>query len=1101
MKKTFLLLMLLFMSICMSAASFGILVNGKHYFGGTLNPAPGDPSFTEYMCLGVPLKSGDALQLYDEDNKKAWVVTLDAASTTKITLNGNKYACKNDGCYDFYIKLKYGNDQLYIGDAAAGCTDWGKDIEGGGGSDCQDGPYGVIVSRKDSVATFPAVATGEPDTEGRVQYMAQVKLMMGDTCRLINLSCDARWMVDLDPYGAYTEFQGGKEKGYIIANTTGCYDFYIKLKADDDILYIGYGEGCKDPKPVEPCPEERPTYATSAPAECPDVMLQGFYWDSYHVDKTYAPHTAVYGDTKWTTLLAQAGEIGAYFDMVWLPPSAKASGVGYAPAQYSNQSSDWGSRVSLIKLIDALHAQDAKVIADIVVNHGANKSTWCNFYENDFRCYGTFSPTAAWICNTDEMNYDDKAKDCKGSATGAKDDGYGDEANYASSRDWDHANPAVRNMFKAYLKFMKNYMGYDGWRYDYCKGFHNSHIDEYNKAAGNYFSVMEYWDGNKDVLQSHLNDANWNTCTFDFATKYEALNRGIAAGNYSGCKGPGLLGAGKSRYAVTFVDSHDSFGRDDNEFLGKDNSMKNNSNKDKVLQANAFILAMPGVPCVFYPHWHDSYTGPAIRKMVDARHIVGVHSESAVSDEGDGSGYKATVTGKNGSLVLLLGNKSGQTISGYTKYASGNGYAIWVKYTTAPKPNVIITPGTQRFTDAINGVKVTLSSTFTGLNPEIYYTLDGTTPSKSSTKYTGAFTVKTTTTVKAIAYIGSTASSVQEATFTYKEAKTPITVRMAKTDEWKDVYLFAWATDAQGTNILGGWPGTALTLGTDGWYSYTFDNSVKEINFIFNNGGKGEQTADLFTTYDVCYLWEGGCEVEDEDCSTTPSQFQVILSPGSKVFRDATKGLDVTMTVLGAKDGQSTIYYTTDGTTPNLTSPKSTDNPTIINVKQTTTVKALAVSGGEQTQMVSETYTYKAPQTWPITVTFRNTANWNKVNLYSWGTNAAQTQYTGAWPGKALTANAVGEYTYTFDAAVKDVNIIFNNGSVQSSNLYTDEDNCWLWGTNIETGDKDAVLCSEVGLEEIRVAPKNNNKKFMVDGHIYLQCDGHWYNALGIQMK
>lgn len=990
-------------------------------------------------------------------------------------------------------------------------TGWGEDAgswskKGGGGGDdpnpCQDGPYGIEVKHGDSISVFPASATGEPDAQGRIQYMAQVKLKMGDTCKLANLSCDSRWMVDIDPYDAYVDFKGGKSVGYIVALTAGCYDFYIKMKQDDDLLYIGYGEGCTDPKPVEPCPEERPSYSTSAPAQCPDVMLQAFYWDSYHVDKTYAPLTATYGDTKWTTLLAQAGEIGAYFDMVWLPPSAKSSGgVGYAPAQYSNQSSDWGSRANLIKLIDALHAQDAKVIADIVVNHGANKTTWCNFYENDFRCYGTFSPTAAWICKTDEMNYDDDAKSCKGSATGANDDGYGDEANYASSRDWDHQNAAVRNMFKAYLKYMKNYIGYDGWRYDYCKGFHNSHINEYNTAAANYFSVMEYWDGNVETLKSHLNDAGWNTCTFDFATKYEALNRGIAAGNYSGCKGCGLLGAGKSRYAVTFVDSHDSFGRDDNEFLGNGNSMKGNGNKDKVLQANAFILSMPGVPCVFYPHWHDSYTGPFIKKMVDARHIVGVHSESQVSDEGDNSGYKATVTGKNGSLVLLLGNKAGQSISGYTKYVSGTGYSIWIKYNTAPAPNVFISPGTQRFTDAANGLKVTLSSTFAGLKPEIYYTTDGSTPSKSSTQYTGAITVKKTTTIKAIAYIGSTASKVQEATFTYKEAKTPITVRMAKPAEWKDVYLFAWATDATGTNILGGWPGKQLSLDTEGWYAYTFDKSVKEINFIFNNGGKGEQTADLFTTYDVCYVWENGCEVEDEECSTTPAQFQVVLSPGSKTFKDNVAGLDVTMTVIGAKGGQPTIYYTTDGSTPNLSSLKSTTNPTKINVKQTTVVKALAVSGEEQTEVVSETYTYKAPQTWPITVTFWNYGGWSKVNLYSWGTDAAQTKYTGAWPGKTLTADGSGAYKYTFDAAVKEVNLIFNNGSTQSSDLYTDEDACWAWATDPNTGDKNAVPCELADLEEIEVSPQSNHKKFMIDGNIYLQCEEHLYNVMGVKVK
>ncbi len=49
----------------------------------------------------------------------------------------------------------------------------------------------------------------------------------------------------------------------------------------------------------------------------------------------------------------------------------------------------------------------------------------------------------------------------------------------------------------------------------------------------------------------------------------------------------------------------------------------------------------------------------------------------------------------------------------------------------------------------------------------IYYTTNGATPSSSSTRYTGAFTVSTTTTVKAIAIKDSDASDVATATFTY----------------------------------------------------------------------------------------------------------------------------------------------------------------------------------------------------------------------------------------------------------------------------------------------------------------------------------------------
>ena len=109
-------------------------------------------------------------------------------------------------------------------------------------ADCQDGPYGLQINGSRVV---DAPKFGDPDAQGRVQYKAScVSLAAGDVIKLINQSCDATWMVDIDPYGSYQSFEGGSAAGQLTCKTAGSYDFYIKLKYEQDELYIGPGSNC-----------------------------------------------------------------------------------------------------------------------------------------------------------------------------------------------------------------------------------------------------------------------------------------------------------------------------------------------------------------------------------------------------------------------------------------------------------------------------------------------------------------------------------------------------------------------------------------------------------------------------------------------------------------------------------------------------------------------------------------------------------------------------------------------------------------------------------------------------------------------------------------
>ena len=118
MKKFFCLVAaVLFAGFAMSQ-NYGILVNGNMYFAAThQGPDPQNEGFEQYLAH-VPVTAGDYCQLYDSTSGSSWAVTLNTYSVEGFTLNGARYDVSVTGCYDFYIKLKYQSDELYIGNGS-----------------------------------------------------------------------------------------------------------------------------------------------------------------------------------------------------------------------------------------------------------------------------------------------------------------------------------------------------------------------------------------------------------------------------------------------------------------------------------------------------------------------------------------------------------------------------------------------------------------------------------------------------------------------------------------------------------------------------------------------------------------------------------------------------------------------------------------------------------------------------------------------------------------------------------------------------------------------------------------------------------------------
>jgi alpha-amylase len=417
--------------------------------------------------------------------------------------------------------------------------------------------------------------------------------------------------------------------------------------------------------------EELPTNI-GVPAECEDVMLQAFYWDSYK-------NSAKYGRTKWMDLLADTTAISSNFNIVWFPPSASSTGgVGYYHACLSNQRSSWGEKSTQVSLIGALHRGGVKVLADIVINHRGNKSSWCDFFPDDFGDYGQFQFTEQHICSGDEC-FTKSESTCYGSTNkGAADTGTND----AGCRDLDHSNEYVQSWAKAYVRWMRDTMKYDGFRYDMTLGYAGEYLSMYNEASNPYVSVSEYWESISKQM-THLEETHYNTMVFDFPMKF-VMGNAIPKGYLSLLKNSAnsLRGKGLAKYAVTFVDNHDTFERNSygsNQFAGQFCNLSDATIRSSVLQAYAYILMMPGIPCVFYPHW-KSYP-EEINQLIAIRKTAGIHSESLVEDEtGNQNKYSATINGHRRRVYLRLGSERDKTQPANTYNAmEGNGYTIYVE--------------------------------------------------------------------------------------------------------------------------------------------------------------------------------------------------------------------------------------------------------------------------------------------------------------------------------------------------------------------------------------------------------------------------------------
>jgi len=353
--------------------------------------------------------------------------------------------------------------------------------------------------------------------------------------------------------------------------------FFNKAKFLPLIYLLGFSNllfiSCQDK--VEEATPDLPVIESTTPSQ--EIMMQAFYWD------------VPAGGTWWDNLNTKLDSWkSAGITAVWLPPISKGQSgelsMGYDPYdyfdfgqynQYGTVETRFGSETELTSLLTNAKAKGLKLIADIILNHNSGGFSEYNPYKGE-NTWTAFSPASGKFNRT----YEDFHPNALHTADAGYFGGFADLCHEVQNvQDW------LWNREDGVGKYYKNTLGFDGWRFDYVKGFDPSVVKRFNAAVGGDYSIVEYWDTNVDLVYDYCVAAN--SGGFDFPLYY-ALDNALDNNQMYALENKGLV-AKDPTLAYTFVANHDT----------DEISVENK------LLAYAYILTAEGTPFIFYKDYEE----------------------------------------------------------------------------------------------------------------------------------------------------------------------------------------------------------------------------------------------------------------------------------------------------------------------------------------------------------------------------------------------------------------------------------------------------------------------------------------------------------------
>ena len=241
-----------------------------------------------------------------------------------------------------------------------------------------------------------------------------------------------------------------------------------------------------------------------------------------------------------------------------------------------------------------------------------------------------------------------------------------------------------------------------------------------------------------------------------------------------------------------------------------------------------------------------------------------------VANAGVISGASSVTNGQSG-VVYSVGTIANATSyvwslpSGATGLSSTN--TISVDYNNAVSGNLTVSGVSQCGVGVPSSLFVTVSSSISAES----YPKTGGVVTGGGVYETGKLCTLTATPNSGSSFVNWTENGVEVSksanyTFTVNINRTlvanfvlssnAITVSFSKPSNWNASSVYIWAWNSGGTNLFAAWPGVLMKDIGNGWYSYTFPDTEKNINVVFNNGVI--QTVDIIgISQSTCYQSSG----------------------------------------------------------------------------------------------------------------------------------------------------------------------------------------------------------------------------------------------------